>query len=365
MYIKSIKLCSFRNLLDAQLCFSDGVNLITGRNGQGKTNLIEAIYLLSTAKSFRTNHTEDVISWKQSAASVFGNVQRELSEVEVGLAFEGKLKRCFINGQQVGSVADLAGQMVCICFSPNDLALVKGAPGERRNFLDRFIISRQPGLVDYFVNYRRALRSKNKLLKEGLNNQSELDPWNYLLADSAHVILKERLKAVTDLMSVVNAIYGKFSGGDGRIDLSLKTNLYAADGFDRDSLRQTYTDNAGREIKQQSCLIGCHRDDLLIDLGGQNSRAFASQGQARSIILALKLGVISLVEQEMEDAPIVLLDDFDSELDAYRSSSFLEMILGQKRQVFVTGTDIGLFTNESHSPSACWEIDRGYIERTL
>ena len=364
MYIKKLRLYNYRNLNDCEVEFAPGINFFVGKNGQGKTNLVESLSFLSHTKSFRTTKIKELIRWGTAECSVFGTLQREDGEYEIGVSIEGKTKRVYINGETVRKLSDYVGQLLCVSFSPTDLSLVKGAPGERRRFVDRHLVELNPKLLDQFVTYSRALKNKAALLKEGVTDEKQYESWNHLLAETAHVIEKERLKFIATLELAAREYYQHFSSVDGELSLALESKLVEGSATpSKEEIIALLNEALQREIRQRKVVLGPHRDDLRINLGEIDSRAYASQGQTRSIVLALKLGVLALLEEHTGEAPVVLLDDVDSELDSERRRSLFELVSKVERQIFITGTEIRergvLFENENNH----FVIENGTILR--
>ena len=337
MHIQKLQLYNFRNFSEQKINFSPGINLIVGRNGQGKTNLVEAISFISQAKSFRSSKVEELLSWGQTTASVFAHVKEKISDFEIGITLEKRKKTAFLNGDKISSIADYLGRLLCVSFSPTDLELVKGAPSERRSFMDRHLTELEPKLLPTFFAYSKALRSKSKLLKSGSASSALLESWNQILATNAALIIAGRMKFVALLSERASAMYAEFASEDGEIGLRLKNEGKALSA--EQEIFNELQRCAEREIHAASCLVGPHRDDLLITFNGHDARSFASQGQARSLVLALKLAVIQLLEEKRGESPVLLLDDVDSELDSVRSTRLFRAITATSRQVFVTSTN--------------------------
>ena len=340
LYLSKLTVYNFRNLLDQTVELHDGPVYITGQNGNGKTNLVEALYLLSGSRSFRTNSQSELVQWGKKEASVFGTLVTQTGTTELGVALTPGQRTAFRNGEPLASVAELVGVCSVIAFSPADLSLVKGAPAGRRKFLDRHMVDLQPSFLSVLMAYQRALESKSALLKNQNVDASQLEPWNKLLAEYGGKIVDNRAKFIKELKENANAFHRQFAQSDGQLELLLESDFIAQGEAEvsADRLAAEFTRLSAREIALRSCVFGPHRDDLAITLGGVDSRAYASQGQTRSIVLALKLGVIELLEGRLGEAPIVVLDDVDSELDRERSARLFEALAKRRCQVFITGT---------------------------
>lgn len=340
MYVSKLKVYNFRNLLDQTVELHNGPVYITGKNGNGKTNLVEALYLLSGSRSFRTNSQSELVQWGKKEASIFGTVVTQTGTTELGVALTPGQRTAFKNGEQLGSVAELVGACSVVAFSPADLSLVKGAPAGRRKFLDRHMVDLQPSFLPVLMAYQRALESKAALLKGQGVNASQLEPWNKLLATYGGKIVDNRANFIKELKESANSFHRQFAHTDGSLELSLESDFLAEGEAEvsHERIFAEFSRVATREIALRSCVFGPHRDDLAITLGGIDSRAYASQGQTRSIVLALKLGVIELLEGRLKEPPIVVLDDVDSELDRERSGRLFEALAKRHCQVFITGT---------------------------
>ncbi len=344
LYVSKLKVYNFRNLCDQTVELHNGPVYITGRNGNGKTNLVEALYLLSGSRSFRTNSQSELVQWGKKEASVFGTIVSKNGTSELGVAFTPGQRTAFKNGDALSSIAELVGACSVVAFSPADLSLVKGSPAGRRKFLDRHMVDLQPSYLSVLMGYQRALESKAALLKTPGVDFSQLEPWNKLLTEYGGKIVGNRYKFLKELVEKSLPFHRQFAHVDGDLNLTLESDFLKADaGQDCESvspewLAQEFARVAPREIALRSCVLGPHRDDIAITLGGVDSRAYASQGQTRSIVLALKLGIIELLEERLGEPPIVVLDDVDSELDATRTERLFEALAQHDRQLFITGT---------------------------
>lgn len=338
------------------------MNFIVGANGQGKTNLVEAIHFLSLARSFRTSNIKDLILWGERSCSVFGTLVGEGYDIELGVSIENGRKRTFLNKDAVSAVTDFIGKMVCVGFSPTDMALVKGAPNERRRLMDRHMAELNPAFMRVLVDYSRAIKNKNALLKLGGVKNEEIESWNQILSAQIVIIEAQRRQFIELLEHSAQKFHHQFADADGDLTLTLKSSVC----LEEENLNETFildrlNSMVEREKIMKACLVGPHRDDLIFKLAGKDARSFSSQGQARSIVLSLKLGVIELLEKTRGESPIILLDDVESELDSKRSGSFFEIILDQGRQVFITGTELREERIARHPDSAVWYIDNGVV----
>ncbi len=344
MQVKSLRVYKFRNLSDATIEFSPGVNLIVGKNGQGKTNILEAISVLSSAKSFRTSKLSELIRWEETEASVFGDVlSKDGICTSLGLVIGKKTKQAYLNDSVVRSAEEFIGALASVTFTPDDLELVKGGPAERRKFMDRAVAFLNRKVIKTLAAYNTALRSKNAILRASFGKPKgiifdELDSWNRLLAKYGVEIDVARRTLIGNLASRAAKIYSAYAPETESLELSLKSARTKPEPSEY-ILLEELSEAREREVAQGQSLVGPHRDDMLISLSGIDSRSFASQGQTRSIVLALKLALIEEIETVRGEAPVILLDDVDSELDQGRRESFFKAIVAHGRQVIISGTN--------------------------
>jgi len=368
VYIENLKLHNFRNLKNQEVSFEPGINLIVGKNGQGKTNLIEAIDFLGTSRSFRTSIVKELINWQEESLSVFASIHQSSGEVKLGISLEKGRKKAYLNGESIGRFQDYLGQLVCVSFSPSDIGLIKEGPQTRRKFIDRHIVDLKPSFIGELLNYNKALKNKNNLLKNGMTRSADLDPWDYILAETGSRIRIERRKFLSMLEIIADKFYQNLSQTDGLLTLVAGEERSIAGAGkpeeEKERLYQQLQESRPQQIRQRQTIVGPHRDNIFIYLGNHDSRVFASQGQSRSLVLCLKLGVIQLLEDKTSDSPVILLDDVDSELDAGRRRAFFSSALQEKdRQVFITTTDTREDYHESFKEHLLLRLEEGKIVR--
>lgn len=347
MHLKEIRTFNFRNLKNQTVSFSPGINLIYGSNGHGKTNLLEAVNLLCSGRSFRVSRIAELVSWNEKDSSVFGTIKREdVGDLELGVAVENKNRKAYVNGERVGSAEDFVGNFVCITFIPDDLTLVKGAPGERRRFVDKHLVYLEPHILKHIANYTSAVKNKNACLKNKDSSISqikqELESWNHLMARHAAPIIEARRRFIENLSSQAAETHKAFVAEGEILSLSLDETISpqetSSDSSSEHFIFEQLHSVLDREIARRQSVIGPHRDDVCIKLSDVDARSFASQGQTRSIVLSMKLALIEMTREKTGETPVVLLDDVDSELDQGRRSSFFEMLFRQEKQVIITST---------------------------
>ncbi|MDQ6787101.1 MAG: DNA replication and repair protein RecF [Acidobacteriota bacterium] len=339
MLLESLEAQNFRNLHGEMSC-AKGLNIIFGENGQGKTNWLEAIYLLATTKSFKTARLQEAIKFDEELAIVRGTVHQgeDINRV-LQVAMQGNTKILSLNNKKE-TVQRFLGQLHAVVFNSDELEIVRGNPDARRKFLDGGIVSIYPPFVQTLADYNRVIRQKNSLLQSAQTNEFSvektaelLEPWNEQLILHATRIHKARIRFVERLNEVLQTkLFGReelsiryASSLEGKGDLSDYANLIA----ERLKIR------VQAELVSGYALVGTHRDDLDILFDGHDLRKYGSSGQQRSALLVLQLANISVYFSQHNEYPLFLLDDIDAELDYKRIGQLLEF-LADKTQTFVT-----------------------------
>jgi DNA replication and repair protein RecF len=341
VHLKQLKVYQYRNFASANCSFSPGMNYLVGSNAQGKTNLIEAINFLSVARSFRTSKKTDLIKWEDREASIFGTVQQTLGDLNLGVVFQNGKSKFLVNNNPITSASEFVGRFVVVSFFPDDLELVKAGPSTRRKLIDRHCVDINPSELFCFLRFNQALRNKSELLKSGSVERNQLEAWNYLLAQNAIKITKARRDFIERLNPIFSAMHAETTASLDAPSLTLKSDFLTATGevLSENDAFLAYQQVSSREIASRRSLFGSQRDDIDILLGERSARAFASQGQSRSLVLSLKIAITTLIEQQLGDSPLLLLDDVDSELDLTRRDGLFSKLLGTNRQIIMTGTD--------------------------
>ena len=331
MTVTEISYQNFRNLETCTLTPSDGVNIIYGENAQGKTNLLEGIWLFSGMKSFRGAKDAELIRF----GCEFGRLKMSFhagsrdQKAEITVATKRKAK---LNGVELPSCAGLIGKCRAVVFSPSFLSIVKNGPEERRKFIDAAVCQIRPGYANLLAEYNRLVKQRNSLLKDiqiepSLFNM--LDVIDERLAATGEAVTRERLAYIEKLMEPVKEIYGGFTDGREAIALS-----YLRKDGEAGPLRDILQQNRKYDVINKTTSAGPHRDDIDLTINGISARSYGSQGQQRSCAVALKLGEAAVMNEAAGEQPVVLLDDVMSELDASRQDYILNRIKG--RQVFIT-----------------------------
>lgn len=364
MLLESLEARNFRNI-EGKISCGNHLNILFGENGQGKTNWLEAIYLLATTKSFKTAKLTEAIKFDEELAIIKGTV-RQSAEIHRNLqvALQGNSKILTVNNKKE-TVTRFLGELHAIVFNSDELEIVRGTPEARRKFLDGGIVSIYPPFVQTLSDYNRVIRQKNSLLQSAKDNELSLDkvsellePWNEQLIQLAARIYKARIRFVERLNGVLEKkLFGKeeisiryASSLEGKGDLS----DYAALLTERLNLR------VQAELVNGHSLIGTHRDDLEIMFDGHDLRKFGSSGQQRSALLILQLANLSVFYEQHNEYPLFLLDDIDAELDYKRIGGLLEF-LQDKTQTFVT-TSKESFIEKFGANAEIFTIENGRVK---
>ncbi|MCL2112153.1 MAG: DNA replication/repair protein RecF [Clostridiales bacterium] len=368
MVLETLELRNFRNYEAEEVVFHEKINILTGRNAQGKTSLVEAVGLLALGKSFRTRREQEMVRFGEAEARVRGVFEKKgrphTTEVRLGTGLgkglvpggspglKGK-KPYVVNGLETGTVADLLGGVYTIVFSPEDLRVVKGDPETRRRFLDRELILQRPLYYHKLKKYRHALKNRNALLKGEQVDAAVLDVYDDQFAEAACEVMKERAAWVLGLSEAASAASALITDGVEEISAEYKPSLAGTMGektnclskIDDKALKSAICDvlTRGRErdIQLRSTEAGPHRDDFAVFAGGLDLRVYGSQGQQRTAALSLRLAERELIKKETGEDAILLLDDVMSELDRGRQDRLLESF--GDNQIFITSAEHGLF----------------------
>ena len=341
MKINSIKIENFRNIESLSLDFDD-VNIIYGENAQGKTNLIEAIYLFTGAKSFRGVKDKELVKFGEEYSRLKIEFSNNSREQNAELLIQNR-RSATLNGVKKKSATSLGDELKAVIFSPVHLSMVKDGPLERRRFIDNALCQLKSNYRNVLKEYNRALAQRNMLLKDISKNNSLYDMlyiWDKNLAVSGAKIIFQRMKYIEALLPYAKDVFDGLSSGKEEINLVMK-GAFDYNGLTLDEIQKklmfALDNNRGNDILNRNTNIGPHRDDMEILINGKSARSFGSQGQQRSCVLALKLAEASLLREMTQDEPLALLDDVMSELDISRQDYILNHI--KDWQVFITCCD--------------------------
>ncbi|MDD6189290.1 MAG: DNA replication/repair protein RecF [Clostridiales bacterium] len=347
MILNSIKIENFRNYDRADCAFSPDVNVITGANAQGKTNLIEAAYYLSGASSFRARSSKELIRFGQSEFRLFAEIESEGREqtIDISLSAAGR-KKILLNGVKKRSAAELSGKLCCVLFSPDDMELIRGGAVTRRRLMDHAISQLRPNYAACLARFNKYYEHKVRILRDWREKPAlleVLDDFNYNLAHLGAQLIYYRAAWCRRLREAAGAVHAEVSGRGEVLELSYKTvkTLPDPEGMKPQEILECLLEHQQShrqaELDSGTVLSGAMKDDLIAKIGGVEAKNFASQGQARTAALSIKLAEREIIRSDTGEYPLLLLDDVLSELDEVRQDFVLNRIAGG--QVFITCCD--------------------------
>lgn len=357
MIIKSIELCNFRNYERADLEFHDGTNVLYGDNAQGKTNILEAIFVGGTTKSHKGSKDLEMIRSGQKEAHIryFIEKRQRTLKVEVHMR-RGSSKGIAIDGLPIKSSNELLGLSNIVFFSPEDLSIIKDGPEERRRFINMELCQLNKAYLFYLTQYKKVLKQRNALLKqiqEKKELRATLEIWNSQLADHGKKIIRLREEFIEKLNEIMKKKHDSLTGGKEKIDL-----IYRPNCSERDLENQLFLEE-DRDVFLGTTTVGPHRDDMTFVTEDKDLRKYGSQGQKRTAALSLKMAEIEIVETTIGEKPILLLDDVLSELDRNRQNYLLENIKGI--QTIITCTGLEEFIKNKINIDKTFEIVNGNV----
>ncbi|MHA6260989.1 DNA replication/repair protein RecF [Sporosarcina sp. CAU 1771] len=368
MHIERLALTDYRNYQSLELSFSPKINVLIGENAQGKTNILESIYVLSMAKSHRTSIDRELIRWDQEYGKIEGDIQRKYGKLPLELILTKKGKRARVNHMEQPRLSLYIGQLNVVMFAPEDLDLVKGSPQVRRRFLDMEIGQISPVYLHDLLTFQKILKQRNAILKANRGNLNfkdvMFDVYTEQYIQVAVQIIRKRFYFMDLLQKWAEPIHKGISRGKETLKVSYGTLKGLDSGQTTEQmellLEKRLDDVRQRELERGITLIGPHRDDLHFFVNDYDIQTYGSQGQQRTTALSLKLAEIELVKQEVGEPPVLLLDDVLSELDDYRQSHLLNTIQGEV-QTFVTTTNITGIDHQTIRQADLFEVQAGTV----
>ena len=352
MFVKSLELDGFRNYKTATIIFSDGVNIITGQNAQGKTNLVEAVYCLAAGRSFRAAKDKELILFGNEKACIQADIISNGREQSLEARFfHGRRREFYANGVKLKKASELSGRLMAVMFGPDDLDMIKGGAAVRRKLMDQYLSQLRPGYAVALTEFSRLYEHKTRILRDYRENPyllELLDDYNLRLAEQNARLIYYRAAFVGILSRKAADIHSEFSNGAEALAIRYKTvgGMNAAGRKPEQilpELLEHQRTHRQAELKSGLCLSGAHKDDLEIEINGVRAREFASQGQARTASVSIKLAERDLYFDDKGEYPILLLDDVLSELDAARQSFVLGRI--KQGQILITCCDESIISS--------------------
>lgn len=357
MIIKSLELENFRNYNSLKIEFNSGTNILYGDNAQGKTNILEAIYLSSTTKSHKSSKDKDMIQFCKEESHIRTVLCKEEVEYKIDMHLRSnKTKGIAIDNKRIKKAAELLGMLNIVFFSPEDLSIIKNGPSERRRFVDMELCQLDNFYLYNLNNYNKIVNQRNKLLKDLYMNPSlrdTLNIWDSQLASFGNKIIERRNTFTSQLNEIIYDIHKKLSGDREELMIVYEPDV-AIEHFE-DKLNKSRE----KDIKLKQTTVGPHRDDFSFIIKDVDIRRFGSQGQQRTAALSLKLSEIELVKKITKDSPVLLLDDVLSELDSSRQNYLLNSI--GNIQTIITCTGLDEFINNRFEINKVFKIVNGII----
>jgi DNA replication and repair protein RecF len=354
--IETLQLKNYRNYAQLHLDLDPNINLFVGDNAQGKTNLLEAMGFLASGRSFRTRNEQELVQWGEKSCAVGGTVSWRLGRQKLNVSYDAESKKkTYTEGGVLTERKSYVGKLVPVLFTPEDLSLVKGSPQVRRKFFDEEISKVSP-LYEYeLARYHQIIRQRNFLLKKNRGKivaTQEMESWNEQLARQGSIILHKRLSAIHRIGLLSRLTHRNLTGRDESLEITYHSLVTFEESAEKETIYQALLLGIEEKKKEEArfgqTLVGPHRDDAIFCINGKNARLFASQGQQRTLVLALKLAELEYVKGETGEFPILLFDDVFSELDERRRSLLVEAIDGRV-QTFITGTEAEKLGKFKHS----------------
>jgi DNA replication and repair protein RecF len=376
MYLTHLSLKHFRNYGEQQVDFSAPKTILVGENAQGKSNLLESVELLATLKSHRTSRDRDLVQQGEPLGQISASVQRDVGVADLSLVLRQAGRRtAILNGEKLRRQLDFLGALNAVQFSSLDLDLVRGGPAERRTWLDTLLIQLEPVYAHILSQYNQVLKQRNALLKTVFADAEETsaahpDPtelalWDAQLAALGTRVIRRRARAINRLAPIAQGWHQAISGQREELTIAYQPNVPMAEDEPQriqEAFLEKIKSRAVAEQHQRTSLVGPHRDDIDFTIDDTPSRQYGSQGQQRTLVLALKLAELELIDEVIGDPPLLLLDDVLAELDLNRQNQLLEAIQ-DRFQTIITTTHLGAFGSEWIQSSQILTVRSGKISR--
>ncbi len=360
--VGTVSLEGFRNYAHEVVELGSGFNVLAGRNAQGKTNFLEALYLLSTTRLLRGQRDAEAILEGNLRAQVTAELVG--SETRLSILLEaGIRKRASINGLSLPRASDLIGRLPCVCISAHDMELVRGEPADRRLFLDLELSGLSQAYLRHLTLYKRALEQRNALLrdsKEWMQPTEIFEPWEEQMATHGAALRLARQEFISRMCAPAAEIHGQMGEGE-QIGLRLENKDPA---LDAEALLAALSSTRNHDVARGGTGVGPHRDDLRIEVGGKEARLYGSQGQQRTAVISIKLATLQLSHDEFGLPPLLLLDDILSDLDESRRGLLVEVVLEKAGQAVLTCTEAAAAGSKILDPARVFHVESGRVERS-
>jgi len=373
MFLSKVTIVNIRNIGELDLTFERGLTVFAGLNGQGKTNILEAIYLLSHARSFRNARNEHLIKFGEEFGYIDAELQRQGHEVPLRVVLQKQGRAAFVYGKRCGRLSDLAGQVHFVTFDVTDLQTVSATPGQRRSMLDKIVFNIFPGYIHTLREYEKILLQRNHLLgimRAGKGSPAELDIWTRQLVTSGVQVIDLRMKVVEQINAVFPETHKLLTAIAENPRICYKISLYGGNeeqerkhGTEamQEYFYERLQEHRRSDIERGFTQIGPHRDDFAILLQQRDMRHVSSQGEQRTAVIALKLAEFTLFQQKYGEAPVVLFDDVFSELDPKRAELLL-LLLEQGKQILLSCTQVE-YVRSRRRDFTLYEVSQGKVNK--
>jgi DNA replication and repair protein RecF len=370
MYLKTLHLRQFRNYKDQFVEFSAPKTILVGNNAQGKSNLLEAVELLATLRSHRVSRDKDLVRDGEDAARVYASLVRDTGMSELSLIVRRNGRRTVaLNNENLRRQMDFLGVLNAVQFSSLDLELVRGSPETRRNWLDTLLIQLEPVYARILHEYNKVLRQRNAFLKSAKDDStsaakhSELAIWDAQLVTTGTRVIRRRERAIKRLLPIASAWHADISGSTEILQVKYAPNI-PIEELQTEQVQQAFLEKiqqrAIAELHQGTSLVGPHRDEVELSINQTPARQYGSQGQQRTLVLALKLAELQLIEEVVGESPLLLLDDVLAELDPSRQNQLLDAIQ-DRVQTIITTTHLGAFDSQWLNSSQILSVNAGEV----
>lgn len=366
MYIDRLELTNFRNYENLNIEFDDKVNLILGENAQGKTNIIEAIYMSSFGKSFRTVKDSELIKFDKDFARIHVEAEKSYEKTNIDIRIlKGSKKSIKKDGVPLAKTSELLDHIYIVIFSPEDLKIVKDEPEKRRNFIDRELSQISPKYCYMLTKYKKALLQRNSYLKGENIDPVMIDLWDEELSKYGAPVIRMRDEFIKILGAYSSNIHSNITAGRENLrleyDFDVKPERDGKNQFEK--IREKLKENRERDIRNRNTSVGPHRDDISFFVNDIEMRKYGSQGQQRTCALSLKLAELDIIKKETGEDAVLLLDDVMSELDYIRQEYLIKSL--KKNQIFVTTTEIDNLIKEKFKNAKIFYIENGNVKKTI